>query len=65
MNRLEVVVQPGTNDVSVSEQGNFRILAFDAGGHYIASFGYGVLDGSDTMQVCGLEIGPAERGLPT
>ena len=58
-----MVVQPGTNDVFVSEQGNFRISVFDAGGHYIASFGYGVLDGSDTMQVCGVEIGPCRAGV--
>ncbi len=58
-----VVVQPGTNDVFVSEQSNFRISVFDAGGHYIASFGYGVLDGSDTMQVCGVEIGPCRAGI--
>ena len=58
-----VVVQPGTNDVFVSEQGNRRISVFDAGGHFISAFGYGVLDGSDMMQVCGIEIGPCQAGV--
>ena len=58
-----VVVQPGTNDVFVSEQGNRRISVFDAGGHFISAFGYGVRDGSDVMQVCGIEIGPCQAGV--
>ena len=56
-------MQPGTNDVFVSEQGNRRISVFDAGGHFISAFGYGVRDGADTMQVCGIEIGPCQAGV--
>lgn len=58
-----IVRQPSTEWLYVSEEGNRRISVFDAGGHYIASFGYGVRDGSDTMQVCGVEIGPCQAGV--
>lgn len=58
-----IVRQPSTGWLYVSEEGNRRISVFDAGGHYIASFGYGVLDGSDTMQVCGIEIGQCRAGV--
>lgn len=58
-----IVRQPSTGWLYVSEEGNRRISVFDAEGHYIASFGYGVLDGSDTMQVCGVEIGQCRAGV--
>jgi hypothetical protein len=58
-----IVRQASTGWLYVSEEGNRRISVFDAGGHYIASFGYGVLNGSDTMQVCGIEIGPCQAGV--
>jgi hypothetical protein len=58
-----VVVQPGTGNVFVSEEGNRRISVFNAGGGYIASFGYGVSNGADEMQVCGVEIGPCQAGV--
>ena len=58
-----IVRQPGTGWLYVSEEGNRRISVFDAEGHYIASFGYGVRDGSDTMQVCGIEIGQCRAGV--
>jgi hypothetical protein len=58
-----IVRQGSTGWLYVSEEGNRRISVFDAGGHYIASFGYGVLDGSDTMQVCGVEIGQCRAGV--
>ncbi len=58
-----IVRQPSTGWLYVSEEGNRRISVFDAGGHYIASFGYGVRDGADTMQVCGIEIGPCQAGV--
>ncbi len=60
---VSIVRQPSTEWLYVSEEGNRRISVFDAGGHYIASFGYGVRDGSDTMQVCGVEIGPCQAGV--
>ncbi len=58
-----LVRQPGTGYLFVSEGGNRRISVFDAGGGFIAAFGYGVLDGADVMQVCGLEIGPCRAGV--
>ncbi len=58
-----IVRQASTGWLYVSEGGNRRISVFDAGGHYIASFGYGVLDGADTMQVCGVEIGQCQAGV--
>ena len=58
-----IVRQPSTGWLYVSEEGNRRISVFDAEGHYIASFGYGVRDGSDTMQVCGVEIGQCQAGV--
>lgn len=58
-----IVRQASTGWLYVSEGGNRRISVFDAGGHYIASFGYGVRDGSDTMQVCGVEIGQCQAGV--
>lgn len=58
-----IVRQPSTGWLYVSEEGNRRISVFDADGHYIASFGYGVRDGSDTMQVCGVEIGQCQAGV--
>lgn len=58
-----VIVQPGTNNVFVSEEGNRRISVFNSAGGFIAAFGYGVLDGANTMQVCGLEIGPCQAGV--
>ena len=58
-----VVVQSGTGNVFASEEGNRRISVFNGGGGYIASFGYGVLNGADEMQVCGVEIGPCQAGV--
>lgn len=58
-----MVRQPSTGYLFVSEGGNRRISVFDAGGGYIASFGYGVLNGADEMQVCGVEIGPCRAGV--
>jgi hypothetical protein len=58
-----VIVQNGTNNVFVSEEGNRRISVFNSGGGYIASFGYGVLNGANEMQVCGVEIGKCQAGV--
>lgn len=58
-----VVVQPGTGNVFVSEEGNRRISVFNGGGGYIASFGYGVLNGANEMQVCGVDIGQCQAGI--
>ena len=58
-----VVVQPGTNNVFVSDAGNRRISIFNSAGGFIAAFGYGVLNGADEMQVCGVDIGPCRAGV--
>ena len=58
-----IVRQPSTGNLYVSEEGNRRISVFDAGGGFIAAFGYGVLNGADAMQVCGIEIGPCQAGV--
>lgn len=58
-----VVVQPGTGNVYVSEEANRRISVFSPGGAFIAAFGYGVLDGEDEMQVCGVGIGACRAGV--
>lgn len=58
-----IVSQPGTGWLYVSEAGNRRISVFDGDGHFIAAFGYGVFNGADEMQICGLEIGPCQAGV--
>ncbi len=58
-----IVRQPSTGWIYVSEEGNRRISVFDGDGHFIAAFGYGVLNGADQMQVCGLEIGACQAGV--
>jgi hypothetical protein len=58
-----IVVQPGTANLLVSEAGNRRISVFNTAGGYIASFGYGVLNGADEMQVCGVDIGKCQAGI--
>jgi hypothetical protein len=58
-----LVRQPSTGYLFVSEGGNRRISVFDAGGGYIASFGYGVLTGADQMEVCGVGIGQCRAGV--
>ena len=58
-----IVRQPSTGWLYVSEGGNRRISVFDGDGHFIAAFGYGVFNGADEMQVCGIEIGPCQAGV--
>ncbi len=58
-----IVLQPGTANLLVSEAGNRRVSVFNTAGGYIASFGYGVLNGADEMQVCGVEIGQCQAGV--
>ncbi|HEX6204723.1 MAG TPA: hypothetical protein VFZ29_02835 [Solirubrobacterales bacterium] len=59
-----IVRQPSTGNLYVSEGGNRRISVFNSGGGFIAAFGYGVLNGADEMQVCGIELGPCQAGVP-
>lgn len=58
-----MVREPSTGNLYVSEGGNRRISVFNAGGGFIAAFGYGVLNGADEMQVCGIELGPCQAGV--
>jgi hypothetical protein len=58
-----IVRQPSTGFLYVSEGGNRRISVFDGDGNFIAAFGYGVVNGADEMQVCGIEIGPCQAGV--
>lgn len=58
-----IVRQPSTGNLYVSEEGNRRISVFTAGGGFIGAFGYGVANGADEMQVCGIELGPCQAGI--
>ncbi|HET9591541.1 MAG TPA: hypothetical protein VFP17_01370 [Solirubrobacterales bacterium] len=58
-----IVRQPSTGWIYASEEGNQRISVFDGQGNFIAAFGYGVFNGADELQVCGLEIGPCRAGV--
>jgi hypothetical protein len=57
-----IAIQPVTNYIYVSEEANRRISVFTYGGAFIGAFGYGVLDGTDVMQTCGVGIGPCRAG---
>lgn len=58
-----IVRQPSTGNLYVSEGGNRRISVFNSGGGFIGAFGYGVLNGADEMQVCGIDLGPCQAGV--
>jgi len=51
-----IVADPDTGHVFVSEGGNDRISEYTAWGLFVKSWGWGVLDGSPELQICG----PAE-----
>jgi hypothetical protein len=59
-----VVRQGSTANLFISEVGNGRISVFTSGGRYIASFGYGVRNGSDKFQACGVGIGKCRAAVP-
>lgn len=59
-----IVRQPNSGNLFVSEDGNRRISVFDPFGGFIAAFGYGVLTGADTLEVCGIDLGPCRAGVP-
>lgn len=58
-----IVRQSSTGDLFVDDEGNRRISVFNAAGGYIATFGYGVHDGADTFEACGVEIGSCQAGV--
>jgi phosphodiesterase/alkaline phosphatase D-like protein len=56
-------VDESTGDLYVADTGNARIEKFDASGNFIAAWGFGVTDGSNTYQVCTAPSG-CHAGLP-
>ncbi len=49
-----VAVEHASGDFYVAEAANFRVSKFDAEGHFLLAWGYGVADGkSEELQVCG------------
>jgi hypothetical protein len=60
---LSMVRDPATGDLYVSEEGNRRIDVFSGGGEFLAAFGYGVRDGADAFESCGVEIGACQAGV--
>jgi hypothetical protein len=55
---------PGTARVAISNQGDGRIDEFSPAGAYERSYGFGVLDGDDEFETCGVGIGPCQAGVP-
>jgi DNA-binding beta-propeller fold protein YncE len=60
---LSIVRDPATGYLYISDKGNRRIDVFDSGGNFVAAFGFGVLDGADSFESCGVEIGPCRAGV--
>ncbi len=56
-------VDESTGDVYITDTGNARIEKFDASGNFLAAWGFGVVDGSNTYQVCTAPSG-CKAGLP-
>ena len=56
-------VNESTGDVYITDTGNARIERFDASGNFLAAWGFGVVDGSNTYQVCTAPSG-CLAGLP-
>ena len=53
-NPYGVAVEHASGDFYVAESSNFRVSKFDAEGHFLLAWGYGVADGkSEELQVCG------------
>jgi hypothetical protein len=60
-----IVRQPSTGFLYVSEGGNRRISVFDAGGNFIAAFGYGVFNGPTKCRSAGSKSAPVRPASPT
>jgi hypothetical protein len=58
-----VAVNQTTQDVYVLDRDNFRVQQYDAVGNFIRAWGWGVLDGTETLQVCDAP-GPCQAGIP-
>lgn len=55
---------PGTGRVVISNPPNGRLDEFSPAGAYERSYGFGVLDGDDEFETCGVHIGPCQAGVP-
>jgi hypothetical protein len=62
-NPESIVRDPATGDLYVSDEGNRRIDVFNGGGGFLAEFGYGVRDGADNFESCGVEIAPCQPAV--
>jgi len=60
---VSIVQQPNSSDYFIGEEGNRRVSVFTSGGAYVGSFGYGVSDGADVIEVCGIGIGACRAGV--
>lgn len=56
-----IAVDEATGDVYVVDPGNYRVQEFDAGGHFLRAWGWGVADGNAQFEVCETEC---RAGLP-
>ncbi len=64
LNPEDVAVDESSGDIYVADTGNHRIVKFDPSGQFLASWGWGVNDGSASSEVCtsGCQAGIAGTG---
>jgi hypothetical protein len=69
---IGVAIQQSSGNVFVADAGNARVDKFDAMGHFIAAFGWGVKDGKAQSEVCTRTCqagipgsGPGQFSFPT
>jgi hypothetical protein len=55
---------PGTGRLVISSPPTGRLDEFSPAGAYERSYGFGVLDGADEFETCGVGIGPCQAGTP-
>jgi hypothetical protein len=49
---MDIAIDQSNGDVYVADSGNHRVQKFDAEGHFILMWGYGVKNGENEFQVC-------------
>jgi hypothetical protein len=59
-----LAIEPGSGNVVVADTANNRIDEFDTEGFFIRTWGWGVKDGTSTLQVCQAEEGPSGEEIP-
>jgi DNA-binding beta-propeller fold protein YncE len=57
----DVAIDNPSGDVYVADTGNHRIVKFDSSGNFLATWGWGVSDGSTASQVC---TSGCQAGIP-